>query len=321
MNENARSGLSFRPKEAQSARGVRRRRGADLPMSGTNGAPSGMSGWRARMAGADRRDLILGWTLILGITAAFMVVNSLTVLTDSPSLRLWAPWVWEGTSALSLALLIWLPWLAASAAPTALLDDGWRGRGAFLALHLTAALLYSLLHVGLMVAMRHGVYAALGEAYDYGPPIQRFVYEFRKDLLSYTLFVGVFWAVRSLREARESPMRPVSFDIRDGARLIRAPLDDILAVTSAGNYVEFILADGRRPLMRATLAAVEVELERCGFVRTHRSWLVNAARMSGLRPEGSGDWTVELGSLEAPLSRRYAPALDRLKAERPGPVA
>lgn len=273
------------------------------------------------MAGADRRDLILGWTLILGITAAFMVVNSLTVLTDSPSLRLWAPWVWEGTSAAALALLIWLPWLAASAAPTALLDDGWRGRGAFLALHLTAALLYSLLHVGLMVAMRHGVYAALGEAYDYGPPIQRFVYEFRKDLLSYTLFVGVFWAVRSLREARESPMRPVSFDIRDGARLIRAPLDDILAVTSAGNYVEFILADGRRPLMRATLAAVEVELERCGFVRTHRSWLVNAARMSGLRPEGSGDWTVELGALEAPLSRRYAPALERLKAERPGPVA
>lgn len=273
------------------------------------------------MAGADRRDLILGWTLILGITAAFMVVNSLTVLTDSPSLRLWAPWVWEGTSAAALALLIWLPWLAASAAPTALLDDGWRGRGAFLALHLTAALLYSLLHVGLMVAMRHGVYAALGEAYDYGPPIQRFVYEFRKDLLSYTLFVGVFWAVRSLREAREFPMRPVSFDIRDGARLIRAPLDDILAVTSAGNYVEFILADGRRPLMRATLAAVEVELERCGFVRTHRSWLVNAARMSGLRPEGSGDWTVELGALEAPLSRRYAPALERLKAERSVPAA
>ena len=120
--------------------------------------------------------------------------------------------------------------------------------------------------------------------------------------------------MRSLREARETPVRPVSFDIRDGARLIRAPLGDILAVASAGNYVEFILADGRRPLMRATLAAVEVELERCGFVRTHRSWLVNAARMSGLRPEGSGDWTVELGALEAPLSRRYSEALERLRA-------
>lgn len=245
----------------------------------------------------------------------------MTVLTDSPSLQLWAPWVWEGTSAAALALLIWLPWLAAAIAPPSMLDDGWRGRGRFAAVHLAVAALYSLLHVGLMVAMRHGVYAALGETYDYGPPLERFVYEFRKDLLSYALFVGVFWAVRSLREARETPVRPVSFDIRDGARLIRAPLDDILAATSAGNYVEFILADGRRPLMRATLAAVETELARCGFVRTHRGWLINAARMTGLRPEGSGDWTVELGSLEAPLSRRYAEALDRLRAEGLRPQA
>jgi hypothetical protein len=314
MSDNADPQVSPPPATPQSARAVRRRRGADQPYSGTNGAASGTSGWRASPAKADRRDLILGWTIILGITAAFMVVNSLTVLTDSPSLRLWAPWVWEGTSALSLGLLIWLPWVASIFAPTTLLNDGWIARGRFVALHLGVAFLYSLLHVGLMVAMRHGVYAALGETYDYGPPVERFIYEFRKDLLSYALFVGVFWSVRSLREARETPVRPVSFDIRDGARLIRAPLDDILAVTSAGNYVEFILTDGRRPLMRATLAAVEVELERCGFVRTHRSWLVNAAQMSGLRPEGSGDWTVELGALEAPLSRRYAEALERLRA-------
>lgn len=321
MNENAGSGLSFRPAEPQPARAGRRPRGAGRTGPGTNGDASGANGARVHLTSADRHDLIVGWTIILGITAAFMVVNAMTVLTDSPSLRLWAPWVWEGTSAAALALLIWLPWLAAAVAPPSMLDDGWRGRGRFVAVHLGVAALYSLLHVGLMVAMRHGVYAALGETYDYGPPVERFVYELRKDLLSYALFVGVFWAVRSLREARETPVRPVSFDIRDGARLIRAPLDDILAATSAGNYVEFILADGRRPLMRATLAAVEVELERCGFVRTHRSWLINAARMSGLRPEGSGDWTVELGSLEAPLSRRYTPALDRLRAEGLRPQA
>ena len=85
-------------------------------------------------------------------------------------------------------------------------------------------------------------------------------------------------------------------------------------MTSAGNYVEVLLADGRRPLMRATLAAVEVELERFGFVRVHRSWLVNTGRVTGLRPEGSGDWTVELGSVEAPVSRRFPDALARLKA-------
>jgi DNA-binding LytR/AlgR family response regulator len=36
--------------------------------------------------------------------------------------------------------------------------------------------------------------------------------------------------------------------------------------------------------------------------------------MSGLRPDGSGDYTVELGLLEAPLSRRFPDALAKLKA-------
>ena len=65
--------------------------------------------------------------------------------------------------------------------------------------------------------------------------------------------------------------------------------------------------------MRATLAAVEAELSRFGFVRVHRSWLVNTDRVTGLRPDGSGDWTVELGAVEAPLSRRFPAALEQLR--------
>ncbi len=65
--------------------------------------------------------------------------------------------------------------------------------------------------------------------------------------------------------------------------------------------------------MRSALSAVEADLADKGFVRTHRSWLVNAARVTGLKPEGSGDWTVELGALEAPLSRRFPDALARLR--------
>ncbi|MET4682467.1 LytTR family DNA-binding domain-containing protein [Brevundimonas faecalis] len=307
MTETTNPGLSSTPRVRQSERDRRTSSRAGSPATGASGAPSGTSG-------ANRRDLLAGWPVIIVVTLGFMVVNALTVLADQPDLRPWAPWVWEGSSALALSLLVWLPWLAGSVAPPALLSEGWNGRGRFLAVHLTAACLYSLLHVGMMVTMRHGVYALLGETYDYGPPIERFIYELRKDLLSYALFLGVFWTVHNLREARETPLRPVSFDIRDGARLIRAPLNDILAAASAGNYVEFVLVDGRRPLMRVTLAAVEAELARCGFVRTHRGWLVNSARMTGLRPEGSGDWTVELGDFEAPLSRRYAEALERLRA-------
>jgi LytTr DNA-binding domain len=34
-----------------------------------------------------------------------------------------------------------------------------------------------------------------------------------------------------------------------------------------------------------------------GFVRTHRSWLVNARQMTAFEPEGSGDHTVHLPKL------------------------
>ena len=53
-------------------------------------------------------------------------------------------------------------------------------------------------------------------------------------------------------------------------------LDEVLAIVSAGNYVEFVLRDGRRLLMRSSLSALEGELGPRGFLRTHRSWLVNA---------------------------------------------
>jgi DNA-binding LytR/AlgR family response regulator len=104
------------------------------------------------------------------------------------------------------------------------------------------------------------------------------------------------------------------FDIRDGARLVRVPINDILAITSAGNYVEFVLRDGRKPMMRKPLSALEAELAADGFVRTHRSWLVNAMQVTGLKPEGSGDYEVEIGSVAVPLSRRFPEALAKLRA-------
>jgi DNA-binding LytR/AlgR family response regulator len=67
--------------------------------------------------------------------------------------------------------------------------------------------------------------------------------------------------------------------------------------------------------MRSSLSALESELSPRGFLRTHRSWLINAARMTALKPEGSGDYTVELESVAAPLSRRFPEALAKLRGE------
>ena len=252
--------------------------------------------------------------MVAPVALVVVAVNALTNLADIAEVATWEPWVWEGTSALAIVgLALWVPWLAtAAASPEEVMGEGWRPKLRFAAVHLTGLLAYSGLHVAGFVWLRKLAYAAMqAEPYLFG---DRFIYELRKDLISYAVFVGLFWLIGVRRRRQDEPVRPVSFDIRDGARIIRTPLSQIVAVSSAGNYVEFWLADGRRPLMRATLAAIEVELERFGFVRAHRSWLVNAGAVTGLRPDGSGDWTVELGALEAPVSRRYPQALERLRS-------
>ena len=65
--------------------------------------------------------------------------------------------------------------------------------------------------------------------------------------------------------------------------------------------------------MRSPLSALERELAPRGFLRTHRSWLVNAGQVTALKPEGSGDYAVELQSLTVPLSRRFPQSLAKLK--------
>lgn len=274
-------------------------------MSGTNGKASVTNG-------ANLGDLWRGGGLILFGATLVVVVNTLTTWWDTPDAARWEPMVWEISSLIGLAAAIWIPWLAAAKAPAdELLAASFKPKAHFVIVHAVALFAYAGLHVGLFVLIRQYAYELAGQAYQF---TDGFWFEFRKDLLSYMLFLSVFWAVSHVRRNAKDEVRPVSFDIRDGARIIRVPLIDILAVTAAGNYVEFILIDGRKPLMRATMAAVEAALAPVGFVRTHRSWMVNAAHMTALEPVGSGDWVVTLGRIAAPVSRRYSDAVVRLQA-------
>lgn len=272
----------------------------------------GMSG---ALLGTNRpvwTNLVRGGLAILILAAVVAAINTATTWVDSPSVARWEPLTWEVSSWVGLACALWVPWWTAARAPADyLLSASWRMRLGFVGLHLAGVVAYCLLHVGIFVALREGVYGVMGETYSFGHGL---LSEFRKDLLSYMLLLSLFWSVAMVRQNAAKEVRPVSFDIRDGARIIRVPLKDILAVTAAGNYVEFILSDRRRPLMRATLGAVEAQLGPVGFVKTHRSWLINPERMTRLEPARSGDWTVALdGDVQAPVSRRYPEALARLR--------
>ncbi len=278
--------------------------GGVWPGRGTNGTLFGTSGKR------EIRGFWLGIAAIAVLVGAFNTVNVMSDLHDVPQFPVFDPVVWESSSWVTFVTFAPIIWLASLWAPLSV-RPRWR-----LALHVPAAFAFSLAHVVGFMLIRKGAYWLVGS--HYSPSLLgNFFYEFRKDLLGYGLSLLAFhWAAgHTAVSAEASAGTAPFFDIRDGARLIRVPMTEILAVTSAGNYVEFVLADGRRPLMRMPLSALEAELSPSGFVRTHRSWLVNAARVTGLAPEGSGDYRVELGRERVPLSRRYRAARAQLRGE------
>jgi hypothetical protein len=292
---------------AQAAGDARPDARDEQPGAVTNGAPEGTSGARPPFP----------WRTTAAMALFVVLANAMNVLTALHDLggrvSAWEPVVWETSSAVLVILL--LPGVAAlaRAAPFE------RGRLLRFALvHAAGTVGFCLIHVGGFVAIRKLVYASFGHRYDFGG-FGELVYEYRKDFISYGLLLIVFSLATRIGGARRPQPAPSAepaptFDIRDGQRLIRAKVGEIVSARSAGNYVEFHLADGRKPLMRATLSAVEQALAGQGFVRTHRSWLVNRGRVRALSPEGSGDWRVELdGGGFAPLSRRFPDALETLR--------
>lgn len=76
-------------------------------------------------------------------------------------------------------------------------------------------------------------------------------------------------------------------------------------IEAADNYVRLHVG-ATRHLLRDTLRNLEQRLDPSGFVRIHRSAMVNLTRVRGFTVESSGDGTVTLTSgAHLPLSRTY----------------
>ena len=95
-------------------------------------------------------------------------------------------------------------------------------------------------------------------------------------------------------------------------RIIVIRLADIDWIEADRDYVS-IHVGGKTWLMRETIAAVELRLALSGFVRIHRSALVNAERVKELRPRDKGEYTVVLNDgTELKLTRNYRASVERL---------
>jgi two-component system LytT family response regulator len=100
--------------------------------------------------------------------------------------------------------------------------------------------------------------------------------------------------------------------IKTNGRIILIRLVDIDWIEADRDYVS-VHVGGKIWLMRETIAALELRLALSGFVRIHRSALVNAERVKELRPRDKGEYTVVLNDgTELKLTRNFRTSVERL---------
>ena len=271
-----------------------------------------------------RQVLIFG-----GIVAAICTVNVFTALADhareGDPLQWWEPVLWEYSSAVLVwALIPAIAWLYRRAPITA---NTWRRA---VPLHLAATPVYSLIHVGGMVLLRKLGYGLLGGHYRFGPWLSDWIYEYRKDLVTYVLILAGLQAFRTYRlwlesqsapaEAPPASTEPAASGAAPLERLVVKKLNrefilnaaDIDRIEADGNYVT-IHAQGNTWPLRESLSALERKLDAKRFARVHRGHIVNLDRIREIQPWDSGDYRIVLNDgSHVNFSRRYRSRLPQL---------
>ena len=238
------------------------------------------------------------WLAIAGFGLLHVVVNAASVIDErrraGQRIDGWEPWVWEGSSTLVWLALLPLIFIAARRLQPPRLPVA-----AAAGIHLALTVPFSLAHVGLMNAIRIGIYAALGQTYAPRQPLAEILlYEYRKDLITYLLLVGFFLLFERVVRPQPAPAdrgERYRIEVRDGSRTRWLEPDEVEWAQAAGNYVELNGAFGTL-LHRRTLAALEAELAGHGFVRVHRSRLVRADAVRAVETRQSGDFDLLLAS-------------------------
>lgn len=254
-----------------------------------------------------------GWVALLVVAAGCVNVLGAAQRGAASWAALRGPVLDEITSALIIICL--LPLIKHSVDRLATTRD----RRIALIVIALAMTVYALLHIIFMVALRFPVYALFGSGYDFSWR-DHFATEFRKDLVSAFMIAVLFWLIDRraaapapvVAQVAPDPRRPEIW-LRDGAKSIRVDPVQIISVTSAGNYVEFALPDARH-LIRGTLAGEESRLRPFGFVRIHRTRLVNVTRVVAIETRANGDFVARMDTGEMIAgSRRYRDAVAAIK--------
>jgi DNA-binding LytR/AlgR family response regulator len=99
--------------------------------------------------------------------------------------------------------------------------------------------------------------------------------------------------------------KPARIAIKAKRRILFIDPAEIAAVEAKGNYV-LLRRVGGSELLRESMAAVAEKLRAYGFLRIHRSVIINAAFVEEILPLNTGDNIVRIkGGMEFTVSRTY----------------
>lgn len=267
-----------------------------------------------------RRPIEIGfWIALFTVNVIFNSID--TRIDHAGQIAPWEPWVWESSSALLMLAL--LPGVIAAERRWPIRFDTWPRN---LPLHVAISVLFSLIHVVGMIALRWLAYAAIaGWHYRFGAWWINFGYEYLKDVRSYFLIVGVLmlyrmWWLRRQGEAKllvepedgppvEPVDRPDRFLVRKLGKEFLVNASEIEWLQASGNYVNLHVR-GRDYPLRSTMAGIEERLDPARFLRVHRGYFINLDYLVEIEPLETGDARLRLrDGTTVPCSRRYRAAL------------
>lgn len=239
--------------------------------------------------------------------AAFLlcviIVNISSHAIEEPALPLWEPALWEFSSYVAILILTPAVWLGYQ-------RFHWQRLGVprFLMIQAVFCGLFSLAHIAIMVAIRVVGYGVAHEHYNFAQghlPLE-LIYEGRKDALTFLVICGFIWVYERLNQPTMVAL-PERIEVRSDGRTLYLTPAEILYAEAAGNYVELYLTTAPKPLLlRGTLSEYEKRLDAYGFVRIHRSRLLNRTHMRSFIATPSGDLRIMLiDGRELAGSRRF----------------
>lgn len=227
------------------------------------------------------------------------------------------------SASLLWAALSYMPWLAVAGLTWVVIrrtGAGWRAIGWLAAVMLLAVPLIAGLNARIDMSF-------LNHTGEGGEWLARTVDRLPVVLLLYTAVVAVGLAASYWRSARDAsdriavlttalaeartlePQQTQRLLVSTGRARISVALGDIEWLASAGNYV-VVNWDGKEGLIRDTLQALEARLDPRLFTRSHRSSLINLARVRQVQPLSDGAWRLTMNSgAELVVSRTYRDAV------------